>query len=131
MSKRKPQKRKVSDIERTRRMARLVTVKGWDCDDEPTGFYGRFNFHPTVDKSKRVALHDYICLSPNLWEIEAHVHLRFADGSGHVEVWEAVTDQAITAVDTLEVRKAIRQAACAKINPKWIEDVVYQMRVVS
>jgi hypothetical protein len=126
----KRSRKQVDDaISRTKRQARLVTIRGWDSDEEATGFYGRFEFHPTIEKGKRVALHDYIVLSPSRWEIEAHVHVRFSDGTGRVDVWEGETLQAIRAADIKHVLSVIREEACKAINPKWVQDVVYKMRL--
>jgi hypothetical protein len=126
----KRSRKQVDDaISRTKRQARLVTIRGWDSEEEATGFYGRFSFHPTIPDHKRVAIHDYIVMTPARWEIEAHIHLKFANGESRVDVWEGVTEQAITAPDTLEVRKLVREEACRKINPRFIQDVAYKMRL--
>lgn len=117
-------------VARTKRMAKLVTIKGWDCEDEPTGWYGRFNFHPSIPRDKRVAVHDYICQTPNRWHITALCHVKYANGERAVLVADGETGQPCLAKETKDARAQIMAEASGSVNPKWIESQAYEMRVI-
>lgn len=118
-------------VARTKRMAKLVTIKGWDSEEEKTGFYGRFSFHPSIPKHRWVAVHDYICQTPNRWKIIAFCRVKYADGTR--ETFEAIgtTGQPSTAEGTREVRHYLMEQASGSVNPKYIEAQAYEMRIIS
>lgn len=126
MSKHKgSRKRYASYADRTRRLLGATDLIAWDNDEsQPV-----IRFAASVPSGKHKSLADFMTSTPNRWHITARAVVRMPSGECFNEDVEAVTGQALVLHELTEQRKKLMADATANINPKYVEDRVYIMRL--
>lgn len=118
-------KRYASYADRTRRLLGATDLVAWHDDvSNPV-----IRFAASVPTSKHKSLADFMTSTPNRWHITARAVVRMPNGETFNEEVEAVTGQALVLHELKEHREQLMKEATANINPKYVEDRVYIMRL--
>lgn len=118
-------KRYASYADRTRRLLSGTDLVIRDGTEENL----IIRFAASVPPGKRNSLADYMTSTPNRWHITARVAVRHADGERYHEEVEAETGQALVLWETTEIRDELMRQATASVNPKYVEDRTFIMRI--